>query len=90
MDGSPQSRAAADWAAREAVWRDLPLHVVHAWLGSRSQHRSSRTGTRSPPRRRRPEGGRGRAHPPVPGAGPHRGSALRRARAGPAARRQGC
>ncbi|MGO4457098.1 universal stress protein [Streptomyces sp. M-16] len=32
VDGSPQSRAAADWAAREAVRRDLPLHVVHAWL----------------------------------------------------------
>ncbi|MFG2715625.1 universal stress protein [Streptomyces goshikiensis] len=31
VDGSPQSRAAADWAAREAVRRDLPLHVVHAW-----------------------------------------------------------
>ncbi|MGP3683984.1 universal stress protein [Streptomyces sp. IBSNAI002] len=32
VDGSPQSRAAADWAAREAVWRGLPLHVVHAWF----------------------------------------------------------
>ncbi|MET3984471.1 universal stress protein [Streptomyces sp. PvR034] len=32
VDGSPQSRAAADWAAREAVRRDVPLHVVHAWL----------------------------------------------------------
>ncbi|WP_369779390.1 universal stress protein [Streptomyces sp. R33] len=32
VDGSPQSRAAADWAAQEAVRRDLPLHVVHAWL----------------------------------------------------------
>ncbi|MEU7602833.1 universal stress protein [Streptomyces sp. NPDC040724] len=32
VDGSPESRAAADWAAREAVRRDLPLHVVHAWL----------------------------------------------------------
>ncbi|MGW6686858.1 universal stress protein [Streptomyces sp. NPDC054961] len=32
VDGSPQSRAAADWAAREAVRRDLPLNVVHAWL----------------------------------------------------------
>ncbi|MFE2547388.1 universal stress protein [Streptomyces sp. NPDC059355] len=31
VDGSPQSRAAADWAAQEAVRRDLPLHVVHAW-----------------------------------------------------------
>ncbi|WP_328619364.1 universal stress protein [Streptomyces sp. NBC_00354] len=32
VDGSPQSRAAADWAGREAVRHDLPLHVVHAWL----------------------------------------------------------
>ncbi|MDX2393491.1 MULTISPECIES: universal stress protein [unclassified Streptomyces] len=32
VDGSPESRAASDWAAREAVRRDLPLHVVHAWL----------------------------------------------------------
>ncbi|MFJ3961118.1 universal stress protein [Streptomyces sp. NPDC090036] len=32
VDGSPESRAAADWAAREAVRRDLPLRVVHAWL----------------------------------------------------------
>ncbi|QES53223.1 universal stress protein UspA [Streptomyces venezuelae] len=32
VDGSPESRAAADWAAQEAVRRDLSLHVVHAWL----------------------------------------------------------
>ncbi|MGW7434623.1 universal stress protein [Streptomyces sp. NPDC054849] len=32
VDGSPESRAAADWAAREAIRRDLPLQVVHAWL----------------------------------------------------------
>ncbi|MFA7764601.1 universal stress protein [Streptomyces sp. NPDC048723] len=32
VDGSPESRASADWAAREALRRDLPLHVVHAWL----------------------------------------------------------
>ncbi|KJY36065.1 universal stress protein [Streptomyces katrae] len=31
VDGSPESRAAADWAAREAVRRDMRLHVVHAW-----------------------------------------------------------
>ncbi|MFJ3636045.1 universal stress protein [Streptomyces sp. NPDC090112] len=32
LDGSPESRAAADWAAEEAVRRDLHVHVVHAWL----------------------------------------------------------
>ncbi|MFB7462273.1 universal stress protein [Streptomyces sp. NPDC056224] len=32
VDGSPESRAAADWAAREAVRRDLRLNVVHAWF----------------------------------------------------------
>ncbi|MGA4843978.1 universal stress protein [Streptomyces sp. G45] len=31
VDGSAESLAAADWAAREAVLRDTPLHVVHAW-----------------------------------------------------------
>ncbi|TDU74697.1 universal stress protein [Streptomyces sp. KS 21] len=32
VDGSPESRAAADWAAQEAARRDLHVHVVHAWL----------------------------------------------------------
>ncbi|MFF9009786.1 universal stress protein [Streptomyces goshikiensis] len=32
VDGSPESRAAADWAAREAVRRDMQVHLVHAWL----------------------------------------------------------
>ncbi|WP_405996898.1 universal stress protein [Streptomyces sp. NBC_00829] len=32
VDGSKESRAAADWAAQEAVRRRLPLHLVHAWL----------------------------------------------------------
>ncbi|WP_406516085.1 universal stress protein [Streptomyces sp. NBC_00873] len=32
VDGSPESLAAADWAAREAALRGLPLRVVYAWL----------------------------------------------------------
>ncbi|WP_329128523.1 universal stress protein [Streptomyces sp. NBC_01476] len=31
VDGSAESKAAAAWAAREAVRRGLPLHVVHSW-----------------------------------------------------------
>ncbi|UXY34025.1 universal stress protein [Streptomyces albidocamelliae] len=31
VDGTAESLAALDWAAREAVRRDLPLRVVHAW-----------------------------------------------------------
>ena len=31
LDGSPESRAAAEWAAREAKVRGLPLKVVHVW-----------------------------------------------------------
>ncbi|THA81713.1 universal stress protein [Streptomyces sp. A0592] len=31
VDGSAESRAAADWAAREAERRNLHVHVVHAW-----------------------------------------------------------
>ncbi|MFD4585376.1 universal stress protein [Streptomyces sp. NPDC058434] len=30
VDGFPESRAAADWAAREALLREAPLRVVHA------------------------------------------------------------
>jgi nucleotide-binding universal stress UspA family protein len=29
LDGSPESRAAVDWAAREAVMRAVPLKIVH-------------------------------------------------------------
>jgi nucleotide-binding universal stress UspA family protein len=31
LDGSAESRAAAEWAAREAKLRDLPLTLVHVW-----------------------------------------------------------
>lgn len=31
VDGSPESAAAVAWAAREAVRRDRPLRIVHAW-----------------------------------------------------------
>ncbi|MFD7165190.1 universal stress protein [Streptomyces violascens] len=32
LDGSTESLAAADWAAREAVLREVPLRLVHAWV----------------------------------------------------------
>ncbi|WP_426570252.1 universal stress protein [Streptomyces canus] len=31
LDGSADSRAAAEWAAREAKRRFLPLELVHVW-----------------------------------------------------------
>lgn len=31
LDGSRESRAAAEWAAREARLRGLPLRIVHVW-----------------------------------------------------------
>lgn len=31
IDGSTESRAAAEWAAREAKLRGLPLKIVHVW-----------------------------------------------------------
>lgn len=33
VDGSAESLAAAEWAAREAVRREHPLRLVHAWNG---------------------------------------------------------
>ncbi|WP_344397593.1 universal stress protein [Streptomyces vastus] len=33
VDGSAESLAAAEWAAREAVRRERPLRLVHAWNG---------------------------------------------------------
>ncbi|MEV3858155.1 universal stress protein [Streptomyces sp. NPDC050095] len=33
VDGSREGAAAAEWAAREAVRRGLPLRIVHAWEG---------------------------------------------------------
>ncbi|WP_406835187.1 universal stress protein [Streptomyces sp. AHU1] len=32
LDGSQESRAAAEWAAREAKLRGLPLKIVHVWV----------------------------------------------------------
>ncbi|NUK88585.1 universal stress protein [Streptomyces lunaelactis] len=31
LDGSPESHAAAEWAAREAKMRGLPLRLVNVW-----------------------------------------------------------
>lgn len=31
LDGSPESRAAAEWAAREAKLRGLPVKILHVW-----------------------------------------------------------
>ncbi|WP_370738542.1 universal stress protein [Streptomyces sp. EN27] len=31
LDGSPESRAAADWAAREAALRKQPVRMLHVW-----------------------------------------------------------
>jgi nucleotide-binding universal stress UspA family protein len=31
LDGSPESRAAAEWAAREAELRQVPVRLLHVW-----------------------------------------------------------
>ncbi|MFA3872605.1 universal stress protein [Streptomyces sp. MMCC 100] len=31
LDGSPESRAAAEWAAREAALRQVPVRLLHVW-----------------------------------------------------------
>ncbi|WP_338895195.1 universal stress protein [Streptomyces sp. TG1A-60] len=62
LDGSTESRAAAEWAAREAKLRGLPLRLVHVWepvpepmaqaplLGAEThQHWSERSETGVPP-----------------------------------------
>ncbi|MEU8852274.1 universal stress protein [Streptomyces sp. NPDC048564] len=41
LDGSRESLAAAEWAAREAVLRGLPLRLVHAWEGGASPDESA-------------------------------------------------
>ncbi|MFI6335755.1 universal stress protein [Streptomyces sp. NPDC050535] len=61
LDGSPESRAAAEWAAREAKLRGLPLKLVNVWepvpapmartrlVGAEhQQHRSERNETGDP------------------------------------------
>ncbi|MEW1777857.1 universal stress protein [Streptomyces sp. NPDC086777] len=36
LDGSPESLAAADWAARESLMSDLPLRLLH--IGEQQPH----------------------------------------------------
>ena len=47
LDGSGESRAAAEWAAREAHLLGLPLKLVHVW-----EPRPSSTGPSGSPGRR--------------------------------------
>ena len=59
LDGSPESRAAVEWAAREAELHGLPLKIVHAWepvpdpiaQAPSSAVRPSSTGARRSPAR---------------------------------------
>ncbi|MEU6084080.1 universal stress protein [Streptomyces sp. NPDC047108] len=41
LDGSAESRSAADWAAGEAARRNLPLHLLHAWMLPPAEARSA-------------------------------------------------
>ncbi|MGW7071019.1 universal stress protein [Streptomyces sp. NPDC054855] len=45
VDGSPASLDAADWAAHEALRRDVPLHLVHASAPSPERSRLPETDT---------------------------------------------
>ncbi|MFL1897827.1 universal stress protein [Streptomyces tauricus] len=48
LDGTPASLAAAEWAAREALLRELPLRLVHAWPWQPYLY-SPLTGVHAPP-----------------------------------------
>ncbi len=49
LDGSPESRAAADWAAREAKLRGLPLKLVNVWSGTGAHRPGPAARPRDPP-----------------------------------------
>jgi nucleotide-binding universal stress UspA family protein len=55
LDGSPESLAAADWAAREALLRDLPLRLLHASGRQQAVHVSAALGAPVPPAELRQE-----------------------------------
>lgn len=42
VDGSPSSKVAVDWAAREALLRGIPLTVVHAAPSAAARRRARR------------------------------------------------
>jgi nucleotide-binding universal stress UspA family protein len=51
LDGSPESLAAADWAAREALLRGLPLRLVHAWIQEPGRYADAATPIGTDPQR---------------------------------------